>query len=372
MQMKHSTPDILENAKGGRRPMGAILWMMVFVFAVPASSSAQDTATPILDHGEGSWTSTVIAEGLDYPWDVVRDGERFILTEKAGAIVMIADGEVERVTLETSAPLRTDGGAGLLGLALSPDFASSGRAFFYYSYEAETGPANRLVSAVLDGSAWRETGILIDGIPGHRLYNGGRIAIGPDGHLYVTTGWTENYDRPQDLDSLAGKVLRVSLDGTVPADNPFPGSLVYSYGHRNPQGLAWDEAGQLFVAEHGQAALDEINIVRAGGNYGWPLVSGNETRDAMEPPFVHSGRSTWAPSGIAFAGNELLVTGLQARGLLVLDRANRTLRTIYGPDERYRHVLPDGDDLLIITTNRSPRGQGPSADSLIRLSPQVR
>lgn len=351
---------------------GAACSLAALILAAPGLAAAQDAATPIQDRGDGAWTSTLVAEGLDYPWDLVRDGERLIVTEKAGAVVVIVDGELVRFPFETSAPLRTDGGAGLLGIALAPDFASSGTAFLYYSYEAAGGPANRVVSALFDGSKWRETGILIDAIPGHRLYNGGRIAIGPDGYLYVTTGWNENYDLPQNPDSLAGKVLRVALDGTVPADNPFPGSPVYSLGHRNPQGLAWDAAGRLFVAEHGQAARDEINLLRAGGNYGWPVVSGAEARDGMEAPFVQSGSTTWAPSGIAFAGSELLVTGLQARGLLVLDEGNRRLQPVFDTGERYRQVLPVGEDLFVITTNRSPRGKGPSADRLIRLSPELR
>lgn len=335
---------------------------------VPSMAIAQD-ATPILDRGQAGWTTETVADGLDYPWDIVRDGDRLIITEKAGNIVFIDNGETQRFTVETSSPLRTEGGAGLLGVALAPDFGESGRAFLYYSYDADTGPANRVVAASFDGSNWTETGILIDAIPGHRLYNGGRIAIGPDGHLYVTTGWTENYDLPQDLDSLAGKVLRVTLDGEVPSDNPFGGSAVYSYGHRNPQGIAWSPAGELFVSEHGQAALDEINLVEAGGNYGWPAIQGDETRQGMETPFIHSGRSTWAQSGIAFAGEELLVAALQGRGLYVLDRANLTLEPVFETGERYRQVLSVDDDLYVITTNRSPRGQGPSSDSLIRLSP---
>ncbi|TIL58628.1 MAG: sorbosone dehydrogenase family protein [Mesorhizobium sp.] len=336
----------------------------------PGSSMAQDASTPILDRGEGVWTSSVVADGLDYPWDIVRYGERLILTEKAGSVVIIEGEKVQRSALETTDPLRTEGGAGLLGIALAPDFADSGRAFFYYSYSSGLEPANRVVAARFDGNTWRETAVLVDAIPGHRLYNGGRIAIGPEGHLYVTTGWTENYERPQDLKSLAGKVLRLTLDGGVPEDNPFRGSFVYSYGHRNPQGLAWSADGELFVAEHGQAALDEINLIAPGANYGWPAISGDETLEGMQTPFLHSGRSTWAPSGIAFAGNELLVTALQGRGLYVLDRQNRTLQPVVSLGERVRHVLPVGDDLLLITTNRSPRGQGPSKDRLVRLSAQ--
>lgn len=347
---------------------GSALVLAASVSMVSSMAIAQD-ATPILDRGQAGWTIDTVADGLDYPWDIVSDGDRLILTEKAGSIVIIDNGEIQRFTVETSSPLRTEGGAGLLGLALAPDFAESDRAFLYYSYEADSGPANRVVSAIFDGSTWTETGVLIDAIPGHRLYNGGRIAIGPDAHLYVTTGWTENYDLPQDLDSLAGKVLRVTLDGEVPSDNPFDGSPVYSYGHRNPQGIAWSPAGELFVSEHGQAALDEINLVEAGGNYGWPAIQGDEARDEMETPFIHSGRSTWAQSGIAFAGEELLVAALQGRGLYVLDRANLTLEPVFETGERYRQVLPVDDDLYVITTNRSPRGQGPSSDSLIRLSP---
>lgn len=344
------------------------LVLAAFSTFVASMAIAQD-GTPILDRGRAGWTAETVADGLDYPWDIVRDGDRLIVTEKAGNIVIIDNGDVRRFTLETSSPLRTEGGAGLLGLALAPDFAESGRAFFFYSYEADSGPANRVVSASFDGSDWTETGILIDAIPGHRLYNGGRIAIGPDGHLYVTTGWTENYGLPQDLDSLAGKVLRVTLGGEVPSDNPFGASPVYSYGHRNPQGIVWSPAGELFISEHGQAALDEINLVEAGGNYGWPAIQGDEARDGMEMPFIHSGRSTWAQSGIAFAGGELLVAALQGRGLYVLDRANLTLEPVFETGERYRQVLPVDDDLYVITTYRSPRGQGPSSDSLIRLSP---
>ncbi|PZR89306.1 MAG: dehydrogenase [Stutzerimonas stutzeri] len=345
-----------------------ILIAIVFTSLLAGVGWAQE-ATPILDRGESGWQSEVVTDDLDYPWDIVAEGNQLFITEKAGSVAVIEDGELHRFPVETSAPLRTDGGAGLLGMALAPDFGDSGDAFFFYSYEDASEPMNRVVAAAFDGSVWRETAVLIDAIPGHRLYNGGRIAIGPDGHLYVTTGWTENRDRPQDLESLAGKVLRVALDGSIPAGNPFAGSPVYSYGHRNPQGLAWSPSGELFVSEHGQSARDEINLVEAGRNYGWPLIQGDETRVGMETPFIHSGGSTWAQSGIAFAGNELLVSALQGRGLYVLDREGRTLSPVFDTGERYRHVLPVGTDLYVITTNRSPRGSGPSDDRLLRLSP---
>ncbi|ASP86776.1 PQQ-dependent sugar dehydrogenase [Sinorhizobium meliloti] len=365
-------PILPEKRRTGmrKRLICTTLSILVGGCCLSGTSMAQDASTPILDRGEGAWSSSVLADGLDYPWDIVRDGERLILTEKAGTVVIIEGGNVQRSTLQTSDPLRTEGGAGLLGIALAPDFADSGRAFFYYSYSSGSESANRVVAARFDGNTWRETAVLVDAIPGHRLYNGGRIAIGPDDHLYVTTGWTENYERPQDLQSLAGKVLRLTLAGGVPEDNPFQGSFVYSFGHRNPQGLAWNAEGELFVSEHGHAALDEINLIAPGANYGWPIISGDETQEGMQPPFVHSGGDTWAPSGIAFAGNELLVTALQGRGLYVLDRQARTLQPVVSLGERVRHVVPVGDDLLLITSNRSPRGQGPSKDRLVRLSAQ--
>jgi glucose/arabinose dehydrogenase len=352
---------------------------VALVLLVAAGTS---TATPAvaLDGSEGAgrilgrttpdWSVEVVTDDLDYPWDIDRAGDLIVLTEKAGNIVLIENGRQQRYELEISDQIVREGGGGLLGMALAEDFRETGIAYFYHSYRGDAGLANKVIRARFDGRSWRETGVLVEEIPGHRLYNGGRIAIGPDGHLYVTTGWTEKRDLPQNLDSLAGKVLRMTVAGGVPEDNPFKGSYVYSYGHRNPQGLAWNAAGELFVAEHGQSALDEINIVRPGANYGWPVISGDEKRDGMETPLLSSGSETWAPSGIAFSGPELLVAALQKRGLHVVDAAAGALELVFSSNERFRDVLPVGKDLYVITTNRSPRGDGPSSDRLLRLSPR--
>ncbi|TPE47344.1 sorbosone dehydrogenase family protein [Maribrevibacterium harenarium] len=322
---------------------------------------------PILQSKAQDWRIEVIAEGLDYPWDLVAvDKQQLLVTQKSGEVLWYSEGRLQRQTFQPSTPLRTHSGAGLHGVALVPDFSSSKHAYFYYSYSDNGLPLNRVVMAQLVGSSWQETQIIIDAIPGHDYYNGGRIAFGPDGYLYVTTGWTENYQRPQDTSNLAGKILRVASDGSIPADNPYPDSPVYSIGHRNPQGLAWSPDGELFVAEHGQAALDELNRVRAGGNYGWPVISGDESQAGMESPFVHSGRTTWAPSGIAFVGSELVMATLKGNGLYVLDESNKTLQPLPSTGERYRQILPSSDGFYVITTNRSPRGSGPSKDTLLR------
>lgn len=310
----------------------------------------------------------VLTDDLDYPWAIGRSEARLVLTEKAGNVVVIDGARQSRYPLQTSDNIVSERGAGLLGLALAADFAQSGTAYFYHSYRADAKIENKVIEARFDGTSWREIRVLLSGIPGHALYNGGRIAIGPDGHLYVTTGWAADRRLPQDLRSLAGKVLRMTLDGKVPQGNPFPGSLVYSYGHRNPQGLAWDQAGEMFVVEHGESGRDEVNRVRAGANYGWPLVQGSEQREGMAAAWIESGRDTWAPSGAAFVGDGLLIAALGARALLVVDRSVMQARPVFSSGDRIRDVLPAGRDVYVITSNRSPRAEGPSKDRLMQLS----
>ncbi len=346
---------------------GAISLTCLFSLAMAGQAGAGERH-PILASDRQDWTVEVVSNDLDYPWDITRDGGTLYITEAAGSVLRVVEGDLTRMPLSTSRPIYREGGRGLLGMALSPTFAQDATGYFYHSEEEADGSSNRVIAARFDGEAWQETRVLIDRIPGHRLYNGGRLGFGPDGMLYITTGWTEDRQRPQDPESLAGKILRIAPDGAIPADNPRAGSPVWSLGHRNPQGLAWSPDGALYAVEHGQSAHDEINLIMPGGNYGWPIIQGDEQRAGMTAPWVHSGRRTWAPSGAAFSGPELLIAALGAEGLFVVDEAAGTLKPVVSTGERYRDVEAVGADLWVITTNRSPRGEGPSADRLLRLT----
>lgn len=310
---------------------------------------------------------TVLGD-LNYPWDIEAHEEAIYVTEKVGMLGVLSGESFTRFPVLTSAPILDDRGGGLLGLALRPDFADTGRVVLYQHTGTPDARMNRVIEAELRGGAWHETRVLIDAIPGHPLYNGGRVTFGPDGMLYVTTGWTENRERPQDLESLAGKILRVTPDGAVPHDNPFPGSPVWSMGHRNPQGIAWDENGKLYSAEHGQSGHDEVNIIEPGGNYGWPLIEGDQTAEGLQTPRVHSGNGTWAPSGLAFDGSQLLLASLRAEGVLAINETG-DVSVKHALGERIRDVLVSDEGIYVITTNRSPRQNGASSDRLLRLQP---
>lgn len=269
--------------------------------------------------------------------------------------------------MHTSAPILDDRGGGLLGLALVPGSAGV-RAVLYHHTGTPQARSNRVIEVERRDDAWQETRVLIDDIPGHPLYNGGRVAFGPDGMLYITTGWTENPDLPQDPGSLAGKILRLAPDGSVPVDNPFDGSPVWSLSHRNLQGLTWDNEGRMFAAEHGQSGHDEVNLITRGGNYGWPLVQGDETRDGMTAPLAQSGRATWAPSGLTRDGERLLLARLRQGAILEIG-LDGSVQAVDTPGDRIRDLVAADGALLAITSNRSPRRDGPSRDRLIRLDP---
>ena len=327
---------------------------------------------------------SVIAEGLDTPWaiDFAPDGRVFV-TERLGRIRVMTDGKLQDepwLTLDVS----ESGESGLLGLALDLQFAQTGFVYVAYTYRAADGRLqNRLVRLRDVGGQGVVDKVLMDGVAGAGNHDGGRVKFGPDGKLYWTTGDSGNSRLAQDLASNNGKILRLNSDGTVPADNPFPGSPVYSYGHRNPQGLAWQPGtGRLYASEHGPSGLlggrDELNYIEGGMNYGWPEITGDETRPGMVSPVLQSGGDTWAPGGATFVtvgpwAGSLLMTGLRGRTLyrIILDSADprrvltfeRVLSDRFG---RLRDVAqgPDGA-IYVLTSNRDGRGQPLAGDDKI-------
>jgi glucose/arabinose dehydrogenase len=297
-----------------------------------------------------------LATGLCIPWalDFLPDGTALITErgDRAGARILslAPDGELREVQRVDA---YTTGEAGLLGIAVSPHYADDEWVYVYYS----TSSDNRVGRLHLGQTPEP----ILTGIPGggDGFHNGGRIAFGPDGMLYVTTGETYyTRDIAQDRNSLGGKILRITPDGEVPPDNPFPGSPVYSLGHRNVQGIAWDASGQLFASELGEATCDELNRIEPGGNYGWPIHEGvgNDSR-YIDPITTWCPTGAASPSGIAIVGGWAYVACLSGQRLYRVSLDGRMVETLIDGDYgRLRSVTaaPDGS-LWLLTTNRDGR-----------------
>lgn len=341
----------------------------------------------VIGEGEFPFNVDIIADHLYVPWAIAfsEDGQLFF-TERSGTIRMMKDGILQPQPLITfTSPFLSRGEGGLLGITLDPDFLQNHFMYVMYTYIEGSQIFNRVIRLVVQNNEAMIDKILIDSIPGGAIHNGGRLKIGPDRKLYITTGDAGNAMLAQDITNTAGKVLRIELDGQIPTDNPFAKSPIYCFGNRNPQGLAWNSNSIMYESEHGQEAHDEINIIRSGGNYGWPLVQGDEDSDKMlfQKPLLHSGTTTWAPSGIAFINQgswqgKLLVANLRGEQLLAIslnqngtgvERIESWLWNQYG---RLREVIQAKDGSIYLTTsNRDGRGEVDSSDDkILRLIPK--
>lgn len=340
---------------------------------------------------ESSLQGRVVASGLHNPWEIVfaPDGRAFF-TERTGSLRVIENGTLLDAPVATL-PVAAVGEGGLLGLALDPNFEANHCLYLYYTYSDSAGLHNRVSRFQEKGGAIISEKVLLDNIPANSYHDGGRIKFGPDGKLYVTAGDAGQKESAQDTAYLGGKILRINPDGTIPQDNPFPGSPVYSYGNRNPQGLAWDPRnGNLVETEHGPTgengwyAHDEVNLIEPGKNYGWPVVIGMANDSRFVNPLYQTGNETWAPSGETFYTSDmipqlrgkLLVATLLGAHLEVLtldsnDKVVSTQKIFDGKYGRLRDVVqaPDGS-LYLLTSNSVSGPSSPANDRIVRVVPE--
>lgn len=322
--------------------------------------------------GEQDVQIEIVADNLVVPWEIafLPNGD-MLVTERPGRLQLFSDQQHTFIIDDVV----QFGEGGLHGLAVHPDFNKNRLVYAYLTVREAGDIKNRIERYRLNEDATlTNKEVIFNGIPGERFHNGGRIAFGPDGYLYVTTGDAQESSLAQDRNSLAGKVLRLNDSGGIPADNPF-GSAVYSYGHRNPQGLAWDDQGQLWITEHGPVAHDEINRVEKGGNYGWPEITGDASKEGMQRPAAHSGNQTWAPAGVAILNNKIYFAGLRGRALFSGDLMNDSITISQHFENEYgriRAVTVHDGYLYISTSNRDGRGTPKENDDLIiRISPSL-
>ena len=312
---------------------------------------------------------SVYAQNLEVIWAMafLPSGD-LLATERKGTVNLIdAEGNISRIFALDN--VLQAGESGLHGIAIHPDFENNRFVYLYYTYRGNgDNTQNRVSRFRFDGETFTEERIIVDAIPGAIFHDGGRIKFGPDKNLYITTGDARNPSLAQDVNSLAGNILRVTDEGNPVPGNPF-GTRVYSYGHRNPQGIAWDENGKLWETEHGESATDEFNIIKPGKNYGWPTIRGDQTQDGIEKPVLHSGTETWAPAGAAYADGSIFFGGLKGQALFQakLQGESAVLSSHFKEQfGRIRDVIvgPDGF-LYISTSNQDGRGKPVEGDDKI-------
>ncbi|SDH40107.1 Glucose/arabinose dehydrogenase, beta-propeller fold [Alteribacillus persepolensis] len=329
--------------------------------------TSPDTQTPD-NKQDDMHNAETIATGLNVPWSIQRQNDVFFISERGGTIAAIdSNGTVTRSSVELEKDVISTGEGGLLGFVLDPDFHQNQTAYIYHTYRENNRLFNRIAAIKKTDTQWSEQFVLLEEIPGAEIHNGGRLQIGPDGMLYATAGDANQAHEAQNQQNLAGSILRLDTNGDIPEDNPMPSSYIYSYGHRNPQGLSWDN-NTLYSSEHGPSGRDEINRIEPGENYGWPIITGDESQENAKTPLFHSGNDTWAPAGSTFHEGQLYVTGLRGNQLMQFSIPEGSMEMIYKDNDRLRDVYADDTYLYVITNNRDGRGNpGQEDDRLIRI-----
>jgi len=360
--------------------------LVIIVSILTMKFSPSETLVPLpapvsnLSNLTNSSGVEIIAEGLQAPRsiDISKDGRIFV-SEKRGSIRVVDNGTL---LTEPVGDIKAEniGDAGLLSLTLHPNFTQNHLFYVYYTYSNSTGLFNKVLMLTESNNRIIDSKTILDGIPGDEYRDGGRIKFGPDGKLYVSTGDASIPELSQDLDSLAGKILRTNEDGTIPQDNPFSNSPVYAYGFRNVQGLAWaPNSGALYSSDQGGTGNDEINLISPGKNYGWPHEECNSSDDdnRYTPPVLCFNPSL-EPSGIAFAfsnklgyQNHLIVATLKGSHLRDIDFDSGSQNTILVGYGRIIDLVESEDgSIFVLTSNTDGRALPQQGDDkILRLTP---
>lgn len=344
--------------------------------AAPSSTAAQ-VSPSAEETPPAKGTATVVrtvAEGLNTPWGLapLPEGGLLVASRDEGTITRVDTETGKKTGLGEVPGVSAAGEGGLLGLALSPDYASDHMVYAYFTSASD----NRVVRMIYDparpaGDQLGAPDTVFKGIPKGMIHNGGRIAFGPDRLLYVGTGESGDRGLAQDKKSLGGKILRLTMEGEPAAGNPFPDSAVYSYGHRNVQGLAWDSKQRLFAAEFGQDTWDELNAIVPGADYGWPTAEGRSEDKRYRNPTAQWHTDDASPSGIAYAEGSIWMAGLKGQRLWRVPLKGTAASAdpqafLEGDYGRLRTVVSAGGDKLWVTTsNTDGRGDPKSGDDRI-------
>ena len=340
------------------RPRTAAALAAASVSAVLLLASCAPEPNPV-----SAPASESFVDELEAPWSIAFHGDAALVSERDSARVLevAEDGETREVGIIDGV---TPGGeGGLLGLAVH-----DGEVYSYSTAGSENRVERRPLLGAAGGLSLGSATTVIDGIPAAGNHNGGRIAFGPDGMLFITTGDAGDRESAQDLDSLGGKILRLTPTGGIPDDNPFEGSPVYSYGHRNPQGIAWDAEGRMFATEFGQDTWDELNVIEPGGDYGWPAVEGIAENSAFIDPVQQWRPDAASPSGIAVTGSDIVIANLRGERLRIvpLDDLTASTEQFTGEFGRLRDVVVGaGGTFWILTNNTDGRGSPAEGDDRI-------
>ena len=348
-----------------------ILILVVFISIIALVSFYQNKQPKVEVATKVQENIEVIAQNLNIPWEIafLPNGE-ILVTERSGTLLLVKSGQ--KIPIEG---VKHIGEGGLLGAAIHPNFENNKYIYLYYTYSSDGNETlNRVVRFKFENGKLINETVLVDKIPGAVNHNGGRIKFGPDKFLYISIGDAQNPSLAQDKNSLAGKILRVTDEGKTAPGNPF-NNLVYSYGHRNPQGLAWDNQGRLWATEHGPQAVDELNLIEKGKNYGWPTIQGDQIQEGMVNPVIQSGSTvTWAPAGATYLGESIFFGGLAGKSLFEYKIADKTLKRYFQEEfGRIRAVVLGPDGYLYITTSNTDGRGNPKEDDdkLIKVNPNT-